>query len=210
MKRLFKYAFVFCALILLSGAVHTGIAALIVSKADIGIEWAAKRKIFVTWLELKPQFCLFQVCLNAKNVQVSVSHPPFRFCPVDLTVRKGLFGAYKINVTAGDDSSDCLQVTGQASGTLDFWHIQELSFWQNGLGGVVNGTVDMLGQEIKLEGQTRGLADFVSLFIPKDFQFLATLVFSNGEQKISVRTDENYIRIFDVPILPKSVIFCIN
>ncbi len=207
MKRLLKYAFVICAFIILSGTVHMGMAALMAANANKGTALLAKRKVFVTYTELEPQFCLFQVCLKAKNVSVRLPNTSVVLCPVDLSLKKGLFGPYQITATAQKAVSDCMQITGKIAGTPDFWHIQDFSFWQNGLGGILAGTVDMRGQEMKLEGQTQGLADLISSFIPQNFQFLAMLVFSNGAQKISVRTDENYIRIFDVPILPKSVIF---
>ena len=197
-----------CVLLLISGAVHSGLAKLIISRAQTGVSLLAKRNILLSYQSITPQFCLFRVCLKAYDVQVRFPNLPLNFCVDDLTVQKGLFGKYKINAAKTKaPASDCVHITGEIAGTPDFWHIQKLLIDQKSFSGEIEGTVDMAGQDMKLEGTTQGLADFVSLFIPADFQFLATLVFSNGKQKISVRTDDSNIRIFDVPVLPKSVIF---
>lgn len=213
-KRCLKYTAVLCLIFIFSGLLHYGIASFVVSKNTKNLSWFQKHKISVVYDSVKPAFCFFHVCIKAKNVQIRTKSPSLTFCPVDLMVQKALFGNYQIKAVAANpphqtasQADKCMRLLGQIEGSRDFWHVNQLTVMQGNMGGTVSGDVDMIGESIKLEGETINLSDFAALFIPKDFRFLAMLAFSNGRQNISIRSDENYILIFDMPILPKSIIF---
>lgn len=194
------------AVIFASWGIHTLIAHYVINEIPNQLKRISPTMAQISYDTLSSENCLFSVCLKAENVRIIL--PQSQKTPLNLgtlTVQKNLLKSYHIQSNASHQSnrhqSDIL-IDLDATGTQYHWQIDKLNLAQKKFKAELSGSLDILGKAIKLQGKSYKLASFIKQFIPPDLGFMANLILSNNWQDIYIRSDENYIRIQDIPIIP--------
>lgn len=189
-----------------SWGIHTLIAHWVIQEIPNHLKRISPAMAQVSYDTVSSENCLFKVCLKAENVQITI--PQSKQAPLyfgTLTVQKSIFSGYHIQTKTSSQnnvSPSAIYVDLNTTGTLYHWQIEQLNLAQNQFKAELNGSLDVLGKALKLQGKSLKLATFVKQFIPPDLGFMANLILSNDWQDIFIRSDENYIRIQDIPVMP--------
>ena len=191
---------------LVSWGIHTLIAHRVIQEIPNQLKRISPAMAQINYDGVLSENCLFKICLKAENVQIII--PQSKQTPLyfgTLTVQKSLFSGYHIQTKTSSQnnvSPSAIYVDLNTTGTLYHWQIEQLNLAQKQFKAELNGSVDVLGKALKLQGKSLKLATFVKQFIPPDLGFMANLILSNDWQDIFIRSDENYIRIQDIPVMP--------
>ena len=186
--------------------IHTLIAHRVIQEIPNQIKRISPEMAQISYSSVFSENCLFKVCLRAENVQVII--PQSKQTPLyfgTLSVQKSLLSGYYIQTNTSNQnhhSQSAILIDLNTTGTQYHWQIDKLNLTQNKFKAELSGSLDVLGKALKLQGKSYKLATFIKQFIPSDLGFMANLILSNDWQDIFIRSDENYIRIQDIPIMP--------
>ena len=169
--------------------------------------------IHLNYEKLKPDICFMAACVSAQNVSLTLptetpnSFSVFEFGNVQF--KSNLLGNYTLNTNPPTSTKlhHPIQITISASGSFEKADIHNLIIRQNQFQATLTGTFSVKKQEIDLTGKAIYLTDFAQQFIPDNLQFLTSFLFKNNQQEITVSTDETWVYMMNLPILPKSMLF---
>ncbi len=168
----------------------------------------------IEYTDLKADTCLVSLCLSADNLRISfpisISGDLIHLNLGKIHLKRSITGIYYVDTSNQDnDSVKQNQIDIQLNGStnLNEASIKNLTLKQNQFEARLSGTINKARQEIYLNGESVNLAQFVTQFIPRDFQFLVNLMLKNTRQDITITTDDDWIKLLNIPIMQKKVIF---
>ncbi|MBR4931773.1 MAG: hypothetical protein IKZ02_01955 [Alphaproteobacteria bacterium] len=198
-------------LLLISWGIHSFIGSLVVEQAPRQIQRFSSHYAHIKYTDLKSQNCFFSTCLSADNVSIQLKTiPPVSLYLGRVQIEKSLGGNYKIQTqTDASKHPENIHLNLQIETDLNNWTVQQADFNQinSSFKGQLTGRVNIQDKKIELTGQGAGLSDFFKQFIPPNFRFISNMFLKNQLQNISVKTDDDWIKILNIPVVSKKLIF---
>ncbi len=199
----------------ISYGTHQYIAKEIVNRAPKQLNQILPDTIKVHYTDLKSENCITALCVSAQNVTVTFPDTLGRFVLIQLgqvQLERTITGIYHvhsngINTENTAIKTNPIQVKLTGSTDLNESTIKNLVLEQNQFNAQLSGTINKARQEINLEGDAVGLAQFIIQFVPQDFRFLVNLMLKDTKQEVTITSDNEWIRLLDLPIMPKKMIF---
>ncbi len=192
------------------------IAGKIVERVPVQLNQTLPAYVQVHYTDLKNEKCAFSFCLSAQNVAVtfpgSLSGQLVTLHFGKVKINRSVMGYYQVKsngimMQKYLDKTLPIQVRLSAQTDLKDITLTNLSLNQNQFQAQISGNINRKIQQINLTGKSIGLAQFASQFIPQNFRFLMNLALKNTEQNITITSDEKWVKLLNIPIMPKHIIF---
>jgi len=197
--------------LLISWGIHSFIGSIVVEQVPRQIHRFSSRYAQINYTDLNTENCFFSTCLSADNVSIRLkTMPPVSLYLGRVQIEKGLGGNYKIQTqTDASKHPENIHLNLQIDTDLNNWTVQQANFNQinSSFKGQLTGYINIQDKRIELTGQGAGLSDFFKQFIPPDFHFISKMFLKNQLQDISVKTDDDWIKILNIPVISKKIIF---
>lgn len=213
-------SFMICIFLGASYGIHTYVAQKIIHQIPSQINHVFPPFIRLNYTDLKAENCILSLCFSAQNVTVSLpgnqADKPIIFTFGTVRIERHITGFYRITAhTTKEESSTTkssipIQIDFEGTGTKNQGTVQELLFQQNQFQARLSGTVNISDQSIHLKGRTVGLAQFTDQFVPPDLQFIVHFLLQDKPQEITITTDDEWIRVMDIPLILKKDFFNLN
>lgn len=162
-----------------------------------------KQGVFLSYDEVQSPFSFMGMRFRLKNVNAHLFNQKIKLGDVQIDMSVFNFKRQTIMTTGGEGDSllfECVQDDG-------FFIVDRAVLSFDVMDAQLDGFVDTKNKEFKLEGRANGLLKIAKKYISKEMIFLLSFVLSDYQQKITLDTKDNKIRINEIKVMDKNNFF---